>query len=341
MRQLLIGDCHFGTSSNAIIWLENQLKFFNTQFIDILDNKDIDRVVFMGDLFDIRYSTNQQVGIEVKNLFRNFSKKYPDKEFWFIAGNHDFYSPLEEFHSYNSYDLVFGNEFILANTNFKFIVDYPYNDNNGNLYLPWYYTENFQNFSDILYSIDLKTIKNIFCHTDLAVWDYSRLVLLKGINVFSGHIHTPFVNKEDNLYNLGSMFAFNFNDVNQKKYCYILEDNQLVEKIENTITPSFKRYFNEDIFDLKEDDFKNAYIQLCIYNTNINKARYIERIKEIKKDFADYNIKIQIIDSTLGETLEVSYFNSNIDKYIEDNIPEYLEDKYVFIKDKIKNKEEN
>ena len=57
MRQLLIGDCHFGISSNSITWLENQLKFFNTQIVDILDNKNIDRVTFLGDLFDIRYYT--------------------------------------------------------------------------------------------------------------------------------------------------------------------------------------------------------------------------------------------------------------------------------------------
>ena len=55
MRQLLIGDCHFGTGSNSVVWLQNQLNFFNTQFIDILDTKSIDRVVFLGDLFDIGY----------------------------------------------------------------------------------------------------------------------------------------------------------------------------------------------------------------------------------------------------------------------------------------------
>ena len=96
MKQLLIGDCHFGTSSNSIVWLENQLKFFHTQFIEVLDSREVDRIVFLGDLTDIRYSINQQVGIELKNLIRELSDKYSDKEFFFIAGNHDYYSPLEE-----------------------------------------------------------------------------------------------------------------------------------------------------------------------------------------------------------------------------------------------------
>ena len=88
-----------------------------------------------------------------------------------------------------------------------------------------------------------------------------------------------------------------------------------------------------------EEDFKNAYVQLCIFNTNINKAKYIERIKEIKSKYAEYNIRIQIIDNSQGETLELSYFNANIDKYIEENVPEYLTNKYTIIKDKINIKE--
>ena len=106
MRQLLIGDCHFGVYSNSVNWLEKQLQFFNTQVREVLDTNSIDRVVFLGDLFDIRYSVNQQVGIEVKNLIRDLLTQYSNIDFYFIAGNHDFYSPLEEFHNYNVYNIV-------------------------------------------------------------------------------------------------------------------------------------------------------------------------------------------------------------------------------------------
>jgi len=341
MRQLLIGDCHFGTSSNSVVWLENQLLFFNTKFVEVLETKEIDRVVFLGDLFDIRYSVNQQVGIEVKKLFRKILTKYNNIEFYFIAGNHDYYSPLEEFHDYNSYELIFGEEFANFYGNMKIINNEPFYDSQGNLYLPWYYTENFQNFSNILYSID-EDIKNIFCHDDLEKWDYSRCVTLKDAQVWSGHIHNPKEFEENpNLHNLGAMFAFNFGDVNSERYLYILEDNKIVEKIENDVTPKFKRFFNETIFELTEDDFRNSYIQLCIFNTNINKAKYIERIKEIKTKFADYNIRIKIIDNTFGESLELNGFNTNIDNYIKENIPEYLNDKYNFVKEKLKQQQNN
>ena len=340
MRHLFIGDCHFGVSSNSVVWLENQLKFFNTQFLEVLDTKDIDRVIFAGDLFDIRYSINQQIGLELKKLIRNLLLKYPEKEFFFIAGNHDYYSPLEEFHEYNSYDLVFGEEFSQIHKNVKFINNDPYYDGNGNLYLPWYYTENFQNFSDVLYSID-DDIKNIFCHADLSQWDYSRSVALKNAKVWSGHIHNEGVQEERNLYNLGSMFSFNFSDVNTQKYMYIIEGNEIVEKIENITTPKFKRFYNEEIFELDDEDFRNAYIQLCIFSTNINTARYIERIKEIKLKYAEYNVRTLVIDNSLGDTLETNGINTDIDKYINDNIPDRLRNKYEYIKEKLHSKLES
>ena len=340
MRQLLIGDCHFGTSSNSVVWLENQLKFFNTQFIEVLDSKEIDRIVFLGDLTDIRYSINQQVGIELKNLIRNLLSKYPDKEFYFIAGNHDYYSPLEEFHEYNSYELIFGKEFIDYYKNIKIINNEPYYDNQGNLYLPWYYTENFQHFSDLLYSINVKVLKNIFCHDDLVKWDYSRTSLFSDAKVWAGHIHNSRTFDNKNLIQVGSMFSFNFADVNTSKYMYLIDESELVEKIENVVTPKFKRFFNDEIFKLDKEDFENSYVQICIFKTNINQLKYIERIKEIKSTYAQYNLRIQIIDNSLGETLELSYFNSNIDNYINENIPDYLTNKYEVVKDKIYNKKE-
>ena len=117
---------------------------------------------------------------------------------------------LEEVHTYNSYELIFGEEFVKCHPNVRFINNEPYFEN-GDLYLPWYYTENFQNFSDIFYQID-DPIKNIFCHDDLTKWDYSRQVMLKDTKVWSGHIHFINAQPDKNLYNLGAAFAFNFND---------------------------------------------------------------------------------------------------------------------------------
>ena len=60
MRELLIGDLHFGVKNNSIAWLNLQTKFFEEQIFKILDEENLDRIVFLGDLTDIRYSINLQ-----------------------------------------------------------------------------------------------------------------------------------------------------------------------------------------------------------------------------------------------------------------------------------------
>lgn len=341
MRQLLVGDCHFGTHSNSVTWLEQQLNFFNTCFIDTLDNNEIDRVVFLGDLFDIRYSVNQQVGIEVKQLLRNLLDKYNTIEFYFIAGNHDYFSPLEEFHTYNIYDLIFGDEFEKFHPNMKLINNEPYYDGQGNLYLPWYYTENFNNFTDTVLPLKDK-LMNIFCHDDLVQWDYSKLSSIGNAHVWAGHIHYIVNHNNPMLHNVGSLFSFTFSDVNSSKYMFLLDGTNVVKKIENNVTPKFKRFKNEEIFLITEEDVNNCFVELYIFNSNINKMQYKDRINEIKMNYTDAcNIKTKTIDDSLSQSFELSYFNANIDVYIQENIPVHLNDKYVFIKEKLENKQED
>lgn len=337
MRELVIGDLHFGIKNNSLTWLEQQLNFITNQIFPILENENIDRCIFLGDLTDIRYSINQQVGIELKKLFRTMLKNYPNITFIICAGNHDYYSPLEEFASYNSYELIFGEEFLMVHKNLIIVNQDPYITEDGALFLPWYWTENDNHIDEILYNYDFNDeVKEIFCHTDLSQWPGARIAAFKGTPIYSGHIHFCYEDTLANLFNLGSACAFTFNDVNMDKYVYILEDYEIVKKIKNVTTPSFKRLYNEEIFNVTDDMFNNSYVQLCISSNNINKAKYVEQIKELKNTYVDSNIRLHTIDEdTDMTTLSVATFNTNIETYIEDNIPEYLDEKYQIIKDKI------
>lgn len=337
MRELVIGDLHFGIKNNSLTWLEQQLNFITNQVFPILENENIDRCIFLGDLTDIRYSINQQVGIELKKLFRTMLNNYPNITFIICAGNHDYYSPLEEFASYNSYELIFGEEFLMVHKNLIIVNQDPYITEDGALFLPWYWTENDNHIDEILYNYDFNDeVKEIFCHTDLSQWPGARIAAFKGTPIYSGHIHFCYEDTLANLFNLGSACAFTFNDVNMDKYVYILEDYKIVKKIKNVTTPSFKRLYNEEIFNVTDDMFNNSYVQLCISSNNINKAKYVEQIKELKNTYVDSNIRLHTIDEdTDMTTLSVATFNTNIETYIEDNIPEYLDEKYQIIKDKI------
>ena len=340
MRKLVIGDLHFGIKSNSITWLESQIDFFEKQIFTIIETKNVDQVLFLGDIHDIRYSVNQQIGIELKALFRKMLDKFLDKQFIILAGNHDYYSPLEEYSYYNCYELLFGEEFLKCHPNLRIINQDPWMDSDGALFLPWYWTDNTDHFDEILYNYDFsREVKSVYCHADLTCWPGARIGSLRGCPVYSGHIHYIYEDPVCNLYNLGAALALTFNDVNQARYVYIIEDHKIVEKIENNVTIRFNRLYNEEIFYANDKIFENSYVQLCISLDNINKAKYIEQIKFLKTSHIDCNIKVHVIDKNTNlESLAVDGFNTNISEYIENNIPEHLTDKYILIKNKLADK---
>lgn len=336
MRELIIGDLHFGIKNNSVTWLESQIDFFEKQIFKIIDSENLDRIIFLGDVTDVRYGINQQVGIEVKNIIRKLAKKFK-KDIYFVCGNHDYYSPLEEFIHYNSYELLFGPEFLELYPNLHFVTEEPLFTEDGSLFLPFYWTENPDHFDELLYTYKFGyEVKAIYCHADLTCWPGARITALKSCPIYSGHIHYIVEDNIGNLHNVGAALALTFNDVNQERFVYIAEDYKIVKRIKNSITPQFKQLYNEKIFDANEDVFNNSYVRLCISASNINKAKYIDQIKYLKSTYLDANIRINIIDEfDNGEMLSVDGFNTNIQTYIEDNIPEHLNNKYEYIKEKM------
>jgi len=338
MRDLIIGDLHFGIKSNSVTWLESQLEFFDKQIFKTIEEKEVKRVIFLGDVSDIRYSINQQVGIELQKKFREMVNKFPDIMFYIVAGNHDYYSPLEEFAQYNVYEMIFSEEFLQIHKNLIIVNNDPLLTDDGCLMLPWYWTENPDHIDELLYNYDFSNdIKAIFCHTDLTTWPGARIASFKNTPIYSGHIHFIVEDQLCNLHNIGAALPLTFNDVNQDRYIYLLDNYKIIEKIKNVTTPQFRRAYNEQIFDLKDDYFENSYVQLCISTNNVNKAKYVEQLNYLKSTYINSTIRIHIIDDNTNlETLNVDGFNTNLESYIEQNIPEHLEDKYELIKKKIK-----
>ena len=338
MRDLIIGDLHFGIKSNSVTWLESQLEFFDKQIFKTIEEKEVKRVIFLGDVSDIRYSINQQVGIELQRKFREMVTKFPNIMFYIVAGNHDYYSPLEEFAQYNVYEMIFSNEFLQIHKNLIVVNNDPLLTDDGCLMLPWYWTENPDHIDELLYNYDFSNdIKAIICHTDLTTWPGARIASFKNTPIYSGHIHFIVEDQLCNLHNIGAALPLTFNDVNQDRYIYLLEDYKIIEKIKNVTTPQFRRAYNEQIFDLNDKYFENSYVQLCISTTNVNKAKYVEQLSYLKSTYINSTIRIHIIDDNTNlETLNVDGFNTNLESYIEQNIPEHLGNKYELIKKKIK-----
>jgi hypothetical protein len=345
MRNLVIGDLHFGTKTNNTQWIEHHINYFNNQLINEIKTNHYDRIIFLGDLTDIRHAINQHVGCELKNCIRKLSIEYSKSnsigKIIFVAGNHDYYSPLREFEKYNSYELLFGEEFTQVYSNITFVNNIPFYDLADNaLYLPWFYTED----QDLLIS-KLKEIKSkfnvetLYCHADLITWDDNIKNILGSTQVYSGHIHHYW--EEGNLHNLCAALPLNFNDVNEKRYIHVIDDGVITKRIENITTPLFKRIYNEQIFEeIQVSFFENSFVQLFIDKQNINKANYIERIKEIKKEYGEqYSISVKLYENINEiEKMEFAPIQTNINEFIKTNVPDHLNDKYIMIKEQIENK---
>lgn len=338
-RTMLIGDFHFGTKTNSIQWMDTMLDYLNNQIYDDIYNYNVDKVVFLGDLFDVRYSTNTLIGIKVKDSIRNMITKYNDVEFHILAGNHDYYSGKKEDMHYNVYEMVFGKEFLSSYGNLHIYTENPYLDEDGDLYMPWFFTEDEELYYQTMSHYKDDEVKRIFCHSDLLTWDKSKLLAKdEYAYVYSGHIHTPWKSDDGVLWNIGSALSLNFNDVNEEKHIYILEGNVVKERIKNEVTPIFLRYYNDQIFEL--DTFNNCFVQLYIDKDKVNKAEYIEKCKELKLNSPGIPIRVVTIDKELidihNDTIDL---NQDIKKYIDSNIPDELQPKYNIIKSKLQ--EEN
>ena len=338
MRNLVIGDMHFGIKTNNTAWMESQLKLIEKQVIKEAIDNDVDNVIFLGDLFDIRYAINQVIGINVQRLVRKMSVALYNKRIVFIAGNHDYYSPIESLSEYNAYDLVFPPEFLDVYSNITIVNKDPYYIEDE-LFVPWYLTEDKDKLASYINNSSIK-FNTIYCHDDLLEWTDEFLSKIGNPTVYAGHIHYLQIDKKRKLYNLGSALPLTFADSNSDRYLYIIEDGEIKKQIPNITTPKFKRFYNEDIFTISEIDLDNAFVQLCISDTNVNKAQYIEQVKYLKNTYTDANLKINIITNVDTLTnVNNTTISTNIDDYISDNIPTHLRQKYDLVKEKIINKD--
>lgn len=338
MKDLVIGDLHFGIKTNSTQWINWGLEYFDKQIIPAIQEEQPDRVVFLGDIFDVRYSTNTMIGISVKQKFTEIFNRFPNIKFRVLAGNHDYYSPDIQFEHFNVYEMIFGREYMDCHQNFEYYTEAcGYDPIDGALYMPWYFTEDDDRFFATIkdYQMGRRPISKIYCHTELAKWSVDKISAIHNIPVYSGHIHYPW--HQGNLYNLSAALPLTFNDVNSNRGFYIINDGKLTKTIVNTTTPQFRRYFNDQIFDLTDEDFNNVFIQFYIDQDKINKSKYIEHIKFLKLRHPGAPIRVVTVENAELEQLNDTFeFNQNISQYIDDNIPAGLSEKYNIIKQRIK-----
>ena len=134
-QKIIITDTHFGRYNNSINFLNSQLLIFDDLKRFIKMNK-VDRfdLIHLGDVFESRSTISTQISDEVRSLFKELNslikERNPENKFIFVAGNHDFFSPISD--KVNSLDTYIRDWIPDA-----VIVSRDYWVDGDDIYIPW------------------------------------------------------------------------------------------------------------------------------------------------------------------------------------------------------------
>lgn len=315
IMEILISDTHYGVKQNSITWLNSQLDFIYKQLIPFCrEQNEKSSIYHLGDVFDSRSSINPFVASRVRKAFKDLYKV--SKEMIILGGNHDYYSPNED--SIDSINMVLHEDDEFKPT----VVTKDIYLKGQDLFIPWY---RFNDVEDIKRYIEDYNVSRVFVHADITMLDDEHKRLFKGLQVFSGHIHTPKHYK--NLHTLGSTYALTFADSNDDRGFYVLQEEWL-RFVPNEYTIRFHRLYNDEIFN--DVSFSKVdYIELYVDQLNLLNERYTSRIKELTNKYHNINI---IPKSTISDDKEFEKIDLyNIEELCKQCIPDELKEKFLMI----------
>lgn len=323
-------DLHIGVSSDNKIRLNETLKCVHW-IIEKFKSEKVDYVIFLGDLFNSRYSVNVNtlnIGIEIISLLsENFEYLF------LIAGNHDvYYKNTNEVNSVSFLEKISSNENIfVVDKDAKFL------NINGKIFglYPWAY--------------DLEKIKDIndykipdfgFGHFEFngaeltgsiskgSKYNLSDLFDLGKI-LFSGHYHGnktyQCLSKNSYLYMIGSPLQLDWGDYGkEKKIITFSSDETDFKEFLNETNSRFEKVFYSDF---KNEHYNEKLLKkLCHKNFVkfvIDSQYTFESILKITGDIKNYS----------PLTLELDYLISIANNTISESADEMIKTKSKTNKD--------
>jgi DNA repair exonuclease SbcCD nuclease subunit len=255
-------------------------------FFPTLEQKGIDKIIHLGDLFDRRKFVNFNTLTWARNSF--FDRIEDIATMDIIIGNHDTY--FKNTNDINAPNLLLGDY-----NNIR-IFEEPYEEENL-LYVPWITEES---KISVLEKISKSKANILLGHLEVkgytmfkgAICDHglSSDIFYNYDLVLSGHFHSK--NDSSNIYYLGCPWDLMFNDVDDVKGFHIL-DTETTELtfVENPYKLFYKLYYDDSsakkvqdvlLSDKKYDSLKKTFIKVMIGSkTNpVFFDRYCDRLVE-------------------------------------------------------------
>lgn len=309
---MIIGDTHFGLSrkGKSKYYLNNQVDFFKKYVIP--NQKQVDYIIFLGDVFDNRKTIDFSVLKIVKEeIFNNISKKT-----FIILGNHDIY--------YNDSNEINSPELLLSEyKNISVIKNIMKIDNNI-LLVPWLSNRTMIDY----YKTEIKRSINfyVFGHFEIKEFMPNDKDFTFDINdfknnrlVFSGHIHKSI--KKNNIIYTSTPYDLDWSDINDEKGIYILDTcSGEYYKIKNKDRLYKVIYFNE--LEKININLLEMKIVRVLVDEDINRNEL-----DLIKNKCKYCLDFEIIKNT-DRSKNISDLKSmNISKF--DDLEKYVINKMI------------
>lgn len=327
--KIIITDTHFGRKNNSINFLRSQMSFFD-QLIQKISKIPVGTrfdIVHCGDIFESRSTVGVYILDSVMDMFRNMIKTAmkinKNNRLIFVAGNHDFYSPVGD--TVNTLDTLLSQLAFEGNviTVSKKEIRDP--EDPSILYVPWF------RWNNNIDNIDFSGVKVVFTHTDLHEYKNDPRIP-QDTFVLSGHIHGMRRYRDNKFINIPTPYGLDFSDVNDdNKGAFILDSKmQLKSFLTNTTSIKFRRVDEGDIYNIKDLDEsieRGDNYNIYLSSESMSNPKIMAKINELRENFKYINIiPVSNFVNECDGSGEIGALD--IEDIIRNAIPEHLKSKF-------------
>ena len=256
MKIAVITDTHFGVRGDSSIFLGHQEKFYSNVFFKTLEERSINTVLHLGDLFDRRKYINFMTLKRAKQMFldplaaRNIAV-------YSIVGNHDCH--FKNTNEVNSMELLISSEY----PNYKVFVEEPVVltfDGCDIMLSPWISQSNLE--------ASMKAFENTTASIVMGHFEFQGFEMMKGqlcdhgldktnfkkfSAIYSGHFHHP--SSHENITYLGAPYEMTWTDYDGKRGFHIFDtETREMEFVQNPYSIFNKLTYDDSELTIEEID---------------------------------------------------------------------------------------
>lgn len=320
MKALVLGDCHFTNAYPSFDYLGKQLSTIESI---ILEQEDVEYVIFLGDVFHFRKPDPETV-VRVQKFFRDITR-FPMKQVFIVRGNHDTASKSDD-SLLTILEVLEGNKVtIVKNTLLQFVGNCAFG-----------FVAHFEKDEEILVRLAGLYDKLALCEENdkfiFGHFGYTGCLNTNGdedfglsLNVFKhptflGHIHKPA--DEGNVHVVGTPYSTSFQEAdNHHRYAII---DTISGEVEFKRVSMGIRYLSFEYAALEANkEFikdNHYYTILRVYLSQITDVNSVDLRKDIMEEYGVEYVDIKYLPLIDNESHFSSFRPKNLVFELDDEL---------------------